>query len=91
MFKRSASLKHVELKQNKHNAPSEAFDSVDHSILLKKLSNIGVSEEALNWFESYISNRKQFVRIGSSVSDVQPITHGVPQRAICHHYCSVSI
>ena len=61
---------------------SKAFDSVDHSILLKKLSNIGVSEEALNWFESYISNRKQFVRIGSSVSEVLPITHGVPQGAI---------
>ena len=53
----------------KHNAPSEAFDSVDHSLLLKKLNNIGVSEEALNWFESYISNRKQFVRIGSSESN----------------------
>ena len=34
--------------------------------MLKKLSNIGVSEEALNWFESYISNGKQFVRIGTS-------------------------
>ena len=61
---------------------SKAFDSVDHSILLKKLSNIGVSGEALNWFESYITDRKQFVRIGSSVSEVLPITHGVPQGAI---------
>ena len=51
-------------------------------LLLKKLSNIGVSEEALNWFESYISNGKQFVRIGSSASEVLPITHGVPQGAI---------
>ena len=61
---------------------SKAFDSVDHSILLKKLNNIGVSGEALNWFESYITDRKQFVRIGSSVSEVLPITHGVPQGAI---------
>jgi hypothetical protein len=61
---------------------SKAFDSVDHSILLKKLSNIGVSGEALNWLESYISDRKQFVRIGSSVSEVLPSTHGVPQGAI---------
>jgi hypothetical protein len=61
---------------------SKAFDSVDHSILLKKLSNIGVSDEALNWFKSYITDRKQFVRIGSSVSEVLPITHGVPQGAI---------
>jgi hypothetical protein len=55
---------------------SKAFDSVDHSILLKKLSNIGVSGEALNWFESYITDRKQFVRIGSSISEVLPITQG---------------
>ena len=61
---------------------SKAFDSVDHSILFKKLSNIGVSGESLSWFESYISDRKQFVRIGSSVSEVLPITHGVPQGAI---------
>ncbi|CAB4025850.1 Hypothetical predicted protein [Paramuricea clavata] len=58
---------------------SKPFDSVDHSILLKKLSNIGVSDEDLNWFESYITDRKQFVRVGSSVSEVFPITHGVPQ------------
>jgi retron-type reverse transcriptase len=62
---------------------SKAFDSVDHSILLKKLSNVGVSGEALiNWFESYITDREQFVHIGSSVSEVLPITHGVPQGAI---------
>jgi hypothetical protein len=61
---------------------SKAFDSVDHSILLKKLSNVGVSGEALNWFESYITDRKQFVRIGSLVSEVLPITHEVPQGAI---------
>jgi hypothetical protein len=61
---------------------SKAFVSVDHSILLKKLSNIWVSGEALSWFESYISDRKQFVRIGSSVSEVLPITNGVPQGAI---------
>jgi retron-type reverse transcriptase len=62
---------------------SKAFDSVDHSILLKKLSNVGVSGEALiNWFESYITDREQFVHIGPSVSEVLPITHGVPQGAI---------
>ncbi|CAB4019270.1 Hypothetical predicted protein [Paramuricea clavata] len=62
--------------------PYKVFDSVDHSILLKKLSNIGVLGEALNWFESYITDRKQFVCIGSSISEVLPITNGVPQGAI---------
>ena len=61
---------------------SKAFESVDHSILLKKISNIGVSNKALSWFESYISDRKQFVCIGSAVSKVLPSTHGVLQGAI---------
>ncbi|CAB4020455.1 Hypothetical predicted protein [Paramuricea clavata] len=41
-----------------------------------------VSGEALNWFESYITDRKQFVRIDSSVSEVLPITHRVSPGAI---------
>lgn len=61
---------------------SKAFDSIDHSILLQKLANFGVSRQAINWFSSYLSGRKQYVRIGSSVSDSLPMTHGVPQGAL---------
>jgi retron-type reverse transcriptase len=61
---------------------SKAFDSINHSILLKKLSAIGVSQETVKWFESYLTRRFQKVRIGSSLSTALPITHGVPQRAI---------
>ena len=60
---------------------SKAFDSISHSILLKKLSAIGVSQETVKWFESYLTRRFQKVRIGSSLSAL-PITHGVPQGAI---------
>ena len=61
---------------------SKAFDSIDHIILLRKLRRIGVSDQALRWFRSYLSDRKQFVRIGSATSETLPITHGVPQGAI---------
>lgn len=61
---------------------SKAFDSISHSILLQKLSYIGASREAVNWFRSYLSGRTQMVRIGSAVSAPLPITHGVPQGAI---------
>lgn len=38
---------------------SEAFDSVDHSIPLKKLSEYGVKGKELRWFEDYLKERKQ--------------------------------
>ena len=61
---------------------SKAFDSISHSILLNKLSAIGVSKETVKWFESYLTGRFQKVRIGSSSSAALSITHGVPQGAI---------
>jgi hypothetical protein len=60
----------------------KAFDTVDHKILLRKLSNIGVRGIELKWFESYLSNRKQFVNIGSSNSCLLEILLGVPQGSI---------
>ena len=61
---------------------SKAFDSVSHTILLQKLSRVGASPDTVNWFCSYLSRRSQYVRIGSAVSSLLPITHGVPQGAI---------
>ena len=61
---------------------SKAFDSLDHSILLRKLSNIGISKPALFWFKSYLTGRSQSVRIASVLSDECEITRGVPQGSI---------
>ena len=41
----------------------EAFDTVNHDILLKKMEFIGFSEETTKWFKSYLSNRKFEVHI----------------------------
>ena len=41
----------------------KAFDTVDHNILLHKLSHYGIRDIASCWFSSYLSNRKQFVTI----------------------------
>ena len=61
---------------------SKAFDTVDHAILLKKLSNYGIRGIAYDSFASYLHNRKQHVSIGSFKSDDTIITHGVPQGSV---------
>ena len=40
---------------------SKAFDTVDHQILIKKLQYYGIEGTALEWFNSYLSNRKQYI------------------------------
>ena len=57
----------------------KAFDSVDHEILLGKLSHYGIRGTPLKWFRSYLTNRRQYVAINDNCSDLHPITHSVPQ------------
>lgn len=56
-----------------------AFDRVDHSILLAKLERLGVSPDLVHWFESYLTDRKLCVKIGSAQSDCFTNKSGVPQ------------
>ena len=47
-----------------------AFDTIDHNILLRRLeSRFGIKGVALQWIKSYLSQRKQSVKIGNSISD----------------------
>ena len=62
---------------------SAAFDTVDHNILLTRLSdNVGLSGVPLTWFASYLSQRTQTVKTGSAPSKPTGLPCGVPQGSV---------
>lgn len=60
----------------------KAFDSVSHELLLKKLTDIGIQGSAYKIFKSYLTNRKQVVKIGEMESNPETVTYGIPQGSI---------
>ena len=63
--------------------PSAAFDTVDHGILLSRLSEcFGVQGSAYTWFESYPSSRSQFVQIKVTSSSDRRLTCGLSQGSV---------
>ena len=60
----------------------KAFDLVDHQLLLTKLRLYRLSDSALSWFQSYITDRHQFVTIHGERSDSLQIKQGIPQGSV---------
>lgn len=58
---------------------SKCFDTINHLILLDKLSKYGVKSIENLWFKSYLSDRFQIVKYNNKVSQALPINIGVPQ------------
>ena len=61
---------------------SKAFDMVDHNLILQKLNYYGIRGIAHEWFKSYLSDRKQYVCINGKTSNIDNLSHGVPQGSI---------
>ena len=62
---------------------SAAFDTIDHNILLDRLSRtFGITGNALSLLSSYLQNRSQSVSINSNLSNPSPLDTGVPQGSV---------
>ena len=66
---------------------SQAFDTVNHQILLMKMYKYGIKGIALSWFESYLSNGNQYVSFSNHNYESMLISCGVPQGSIWVHFC----
>jgi len=60
----------------------KAFDTINHSIFIKKLCHYGVWGIASSWIEYYLNNRKQFVVYDGICSDYRTMLCGIPQGSI---------
>lgn len=62
---------------------SAAFDTIDHPLLLGRLSSdYGLSGSVLKWFTSYLTNRRQSVKIKDALSSERNLLYGVPQGSV---------
>lgn len=61
---------------------SRAFDSVNHSVLIRKLGGAGIRGRVLDWIQSYLSDRSVVVSVRGERSEEVPVTAGVPQGSV---------
>ena len=60
----------------------KAFDTVNHSLLLRKLSAYGMDSKCVKWFRSYLTHRTQCTTIGEVSSTQRSVTVGIPQGTV---------
>ena len=61
---------------------TKAFDTIDHEIILRKMSYLGVDQAAMKWFSSYLSGRTQRCNVSGKLSSARTLSCGVPQGSI---------
>ena len=60
----------------------KAFDVIDHDLLLRKLFLYGMTDNALELFQSYLTSRQQCVIAGTKTSSLSTLKFGVPQGSV---------
>ena len=61
---------------------SKAFDTVNHEILVRKMEHYGIRGVSLDWFNSYLSNRKQYVYLNGEPAQLENVICGVPHGSV---------
>ena len=61
---------------------SKAFDTINHTLLLKKLQNFNLNPDSIDFINSYLTNRKQVSKFTNYVSNEEIVLSGVPQGSI---------
>ena len=61
---------------------AKAFDSVSHPKLLHKLKFLGIGGPLLKWVECFLTDRRQCVKVGNSLSFWSPVLSGIPQGSV---------
>lgn len=60
----------------------KVLDTVDHLTFFSKLSAVRIAGHKNNWFNDYLTGRSQVVGFNGVLSDIEPVTVGVPQGSI---------
>ena len=61
---------------------SKAFDTIDFSVLIKKMHTLNFSKRFLYWIFSYLTDRRHFLQIDSNISNIFYTNFGVRQESI---------
>lgn len=60
----------------------KAFDTVNHQLLISKLSHFSIDTNTITWIQSYLNDRQQCVAVDNKKSPLRPCSMGVPQGSI---------
>ncbi|KAK3570803.1 hypothetical protein QTP86_026345 [Hemibagrus guttatus] len=61
---------------------SSAFNTIVPALLRDKLFQLNVPDSMCSWIRDFLTDRRQFVRLGTHVSDLQHISTGSPQGCV---------
>lgn len=61
---------------------SNAFNTIDHDILVSLLKSLNMSPLVIDWFRSYLNGRRQRIRTDETISSWCDVTAGVPQGGV---------